>query len=402
MKQITLRFLLLTFCIVIIARSGASSVQNNSRFPTTNLPDSTASQTSDSTSTMSKLNHFNDVMEKIVVYSPLPVISYSTETDWLFGITKINAFRIGTKDQHDTTFQPSHITALAYLTLAKQYKVAITADLMFGHNRYKSFTELLFIDFPNFYFGVGDNTKLEDECLVETENFSLTQIFGYKLTKRWYIGLKYHYNNYDKVDAIPNGEHCTDDIPDLSLHEGTQSGIGITINRETRDNRFNARRGSYLFFEYLNYGKWIGSKFNYHSLILEYRKYYTPLKWLTLAGQIYTEAKIGDNIPIQSLSLMGGDNRMRGIYIGRFRDKSMIEGQIEARFPIFWIFGGVIFTGLGEVAPTLKAYTWQGIKWTYGAGLRMNVNKATRTNIRFDIGFFQHKPLFFFTFSEAF
>ena len=401
MNQSVLRILLALLC-VIIAQSDAFSTNISPLFSTTILPDSTTGEQADSTSSMSKLNHFNDVMEKIVVYSPLPVVSYSTETDWLFGLTKINAFRIGTKDQHDTTFQPSHITALAYLTLANQYKVALTADLMFGHNKYQSFTELLFIDFPNFYFGVGDDTKFEDECLVETENLSITQIFGYKLTKRWYIGLKYHYNNYYKVDTISSGEHCTDEIPDLSVNEGTQSGIGIIINRETRDNRFNARVGSYLFLEYLNYGKWIGSKFNYHSIILEYRKYYTPLKWLTLAGQIYTETKIGDNIPVQSLSLMGGDNRMRGIYIGRFRDKNMIEGQIEARFPIFWIFGGVIFTGLGEVAPTIKAYTWQGIKWTYGAGLRMNVNKATRTNIRFDIGFFEHHPLFFFTFSEAF
>ncbi len=365
-------------------------------------PDTTKGQAGDTTTTLGKLDHFNDVMEKIVVYSPLPVVSYSTETDWLFGLTKINAFRIGTKDQHDTTFQPSHITALAYLTLAKQYKVALTADLMFGHNKYQSFTELLFIDFPNFYFGVGNDTKLNDECLVETENFSLTQKFGYKLTKRWYIGLKYHYNNYFKVDTVPNGEQCNNKLPDLSVNEGTQSGMGIIIDRETRDNRFNARKGSYLYFEYLFYGKWIGSKFTYHSIILEYRKYVTPVKWLTLAGQIYTETKIGDNIPVQSLSLMGGDNRMRGIYIGRFRDKNMIEGQIEARFPIYWIFGGVIFTGLGEVAPTIKAYTWQGIKWTYGAGLRMNVNKATRTNIRFDVGFFEHTPLFFFTFSEAF
>ena len=362
--------------------------------------DTSKEETADTT--INKLDHLNDVMEKIVVYSPLPVVSYSTETDWLFGLTKINAFRIGTKDQHDTTFQPSHITALAYLTLNNQYKVALTADLMFGHNKYSSFTELLFVDFPNFYFGVGDDTKLSDECLVETENFSLTQIFGYKLTKRWYIGLKYHYNNYFKVDTLPNGEQCNNELPDLSVNEGTQSGIGITINRETRDNRFNAQKGSFLYFEYLNYGKWIGSKFAYHSLILEYRKYITPVKWLTLAGQIYTETKIGDNIPVQSLSLMGGDNRMRGIYIGRFRDKNMIEGQIEARFPIYWIFGGVIFTGLGEVAPTIKAYTWQGIKWTYGAGIRMSVNKATRTNIRFDVGFFEHHPLFFFTFSEAF
>ena len=365
--------------------------------------DTSKGQTADSTTTLGKLNHFNDVMEKVVVYSPLPVVSYSTETDWLFGLTKINAFRIGTKDQHDTTFQPSHITALAYLTLNKQYKVALTADLMFGHNKYQSFTELLFIDFPNFYYGIGDDTHINDECLVETENFSLTQIFGYKLTKRWYIGLKYHYNNYFKVDTISSPDKtCNKDIDNLEKNEGTQSGIGITINRETRDNRFNAQKGSYLYFEYLNYGKWIGSKFAYNSLIIEYRKYVTPVKWLTIAGQIYTEAKFGDYIPVQSLALMGGDNRMRGIYIGRFRDKTMIEGQVELRFPIYWIFGGVLFTGLGEVAPTIKAYTWQGIRWTYGAGIRMNVNKATRTNIRFDVGFFEHTPLFFFTFSEAF
>jgi outer membrane protein assembly factor BamA len=191
-------------------------------------------------------------------------------------------------------------------------------------------------------------------------------------------------------------------VKGIDENEGLQSGLGFKISREARDNRFNAYRGSYLFFEYMNYGKWIGSKFNYQSLEFDYRKYVTPLKWLTIAGQIYAEAKFGDNIPIQSLSLMGGDNRMRGIYIGRFRDKSMIEGQVEARFPIYWIFGGTVFTGLGETAPDISGYSLQGIKWTYGFGLRLSVNKATRSNIRFDIGFFEHKPLFFFTFAEAF
>jgi len=363
--------------------------------------DTIKKQEDDSTNFKGKLDHINDFMEKFVKYSPLPVVSYSTETDWLFGLTKINAFRIGTKDQHDTTIQPSHITATAYLTLNKQYKVVLTSNLMFGHNKYESYTELLFMDFPNYYYGVGDDTKLSDECLVETENFSIIQTFGYKITKRWYIGMKYNFNNYYKVDTVPYIEPCNDDVSHLEENEGLQSGIGIRISRETRDNRFNAKRGSFLFFEYLNYGKWIGSKFAYHSLIFEYRKYVTPLKWLTIAGQFYAEAKFGD-VPIQSLALMGGDNRMRGIYIGRFRDKTMIEGQVEFRFPIYWIFGGVVFTGLGEVAPDFGTYTWDGIKWTYGAGIRMNVNKATRTNIRFDVGFFQNQPLFFFTFSEAF
>ncbi len=358
---------------------------------------------SDTTSTKSKLDRFNKKMERIVKYWPLPMASYSSETDWLIGLTKINSFRMGTHDQNDTTIQPSEVTALAYFTLNKQYKVLATSNLMFGQNKYESYTQVGFIDFPNFYYGVGNNTQFNDECLVEAEHILFEQSLGYKINKRWYIGIKYHYINYLKVDTLVEGdEHCNQEIVEgLDKNEGVQSGLGVKVSRETRDNRFNARKGSYLYLEYMNYGKWIGSKFNYHSLILDYRKFLTPLKWLTIAGQFYAEAKFGD-IPVQSLSLMGGDNRMRGIYIGRFRDKTMIEGQVEARFPIYWIFGGTVFTSLGEVAPQLSSYTLQGIKWTYGFGLRLSVNEATRTNIRFDIGFFETRPLFFFTFSEAF
>ena len=358
---------------------------------------------SDTTKTKSKLDNINTKMEKIVKYWPLPMASYSSETNWLIGLTKINSFRIGTHDQSDTTIQPSEVTAMAYFTLNKQYKVLATADLMFGQNKYESYTQIGFIDFPNFYYGIGNNTKLSDECLVEAKHILFEQTLGYKINKRWYVGIKYHYINYLKVDTVGGSEHCNQEIvKGIDENEGLQSGLGFKISREARDNRFNAYRGSYLFFEYMNYGKWIGSKFNYQSLVLDYRKYVTPLKWLTIAGQIYAEAKFGDNIPVQSLSLMGGDNRMRGIYIGRFRDKSMIEGQVEARFPIYWIFGGTVFTGLGETAPDISGYSLQGIKWTYGFGLRLSVNKATRSNIRFDIGFFEHKPLFFFTFAEAF
>jgi len=349
-----------------------------------------------------KLDRFNKFMEKFIVYSPLPMISYSTETDWLFGLTKINAFRIGAKDQHDTTIQPSHITALGYYTLNKQYKIAVTANLMFGQNKYESFTQFLYINFPSLYFGVGNDNDIDKRCVVLTRNLAIEQMAGYNFAKNWYVGIKYNYNNYFKVDTVNfEGIPCDENVPDLTVNEGTQSGIGIRIDRETRDNRFNAKKGSFMFFEYQNFGKWIGSRFNYHSIIAEYRKYVTPLKWLTIAGQVYSEFKLGD-VPIQSLAFMGGDNRMRGIYIGRFRDKSMIEGQVEARFPIYWIFGGTVFTGLGETAPDISGYSLQGIKWTYGFGLRLSVNKATRSNIRFDIGFFEHKPLFFFTFAEAF
>ena len=348
-----------------------------------------------------KLDNINQKMETIIKYSPIPVVSYSSITDWLFGITKINSFRIGAKDQSDTTIQPSTITALAYLTLNNQYKFVLSSKLMFGENKYISATKFMMIDFPEIYFGIGNNTKSSDSCLVTTKNIAFNQSFAYKPIKRWYIGIKYSFNNYIKVDTIGNDVSCNIDVSNLPENEGIQSGIGIMISRETRDNRFNARKGSYLLFKYMNFGNWIGSKFNYNSFTFEYNKYITPIKGLTIASQVYTEAKFGD-VPIQSLARMGGSHQMRGIYNGRFRDHTMITTQVELRFPIFWIFGGAVFTGFGEVAPDYEAYTWDGIKWTYGAGLRMMVYKATRTNLRFDVGFFEKRPLFFFTFSEAF
>jgi len=374
----------------------------NSLFETTKT-DTIKNQQNDSTKikSKSKLDNINKTMEKVVKYSPLPVVSYSSETNWLFGLTKINTFRLGTKDQSDTTIQPSQITALAYLTLNNQYKFNVNVALMFGKNKYKSTSHFLIFDFPQFYFGIGNETKKEDVCLVQYKNLSVAQSFSYRLTKRWYIGMKYIYSNFSTVDTVENGEACNTNYTDLSANEGVLSGIGVRIARETRDNRFNAKKGSFLFFEYVNVGKWIGSDFGYNTFVFDYRKYITPLKWLTIAGQIYAEANLGD-VPVQTLALMGGDSRMRGIYSGRFRDHTMIEGQVEFRFPLFWIFGGVLFTGLGEVSPDLNGYTLNGIKWTYGAGLRLTVHEETRTNLRFDVGFFQLDPLFFFTFSEAF
>jgi len=352
--------------------------------------------------TTSKLYKFNKKMERIVKYIPFPIVSYSTETNWLIGITKMNAFRMGTKNQNDTTIQPSYVTGTAYFTLNKQYKVVANARLMFGHNKYITNTEFLFVDFPTNYYGTGNDTRREDAFLLETEQFSINQDLGYNITNKLYIALKYHFTNYIKVDSIKNPENPIDPkFTHLKDNEGYQSGIGFNFSREGRDNRFNAKRGSYIFVEYLNYGKWIGSKFNYNTFTLDLRKYVSPYKWLTFAGQFYTELKEGD-VPIQSLALMGGDNRLRGVFNGRYRDKTMIETQVEARFPIWWIFGGVVFAGAGQSAPDLSKYSFDRTKLAYGAGIRMNINEATRMNVRFDIGIHQNQPLFFFTFSEAF
>ena len=378
------------FLIVVILQISFNSFSQS---------DTSQVQKSDSTGFKSKLDKINATMEKVVKYSPLPIISYSTETDWMFGLTKYNGFRIGSKGSNDSTIQPSHITSLAYFTLNHQYKIGTEIDLMFGHNKYRSHTQVYYLDFPDYYYGLGDTTDYNNERLVNSTNLDISTGFEYNITSRLYIGIYYQYNNFFVLDYSD-----TLDYPgriDLIPNEGLQSGIGLNFARETRDNRFNAKKGSYLFIKYMNYGKWVGSKFNYNLILIDYRNYFTPVNFLTIATQIYTEGRFGD-VPVQSLALMGGDSRMRGIYLGRYRDHTLIDGQLELRFPIVWIIGGTSFGGLGEVAPDYGKYTFDGIHWSAGAGLRLMVDSRNRTNLRFDVGLSKDRMLFFFTFLEAF
>jgi len=116
---------------------------------------------------------------------------------------------------------------------------------------------------------------------------------------------------------------------------------------------------------------------------------------------VRTESRTG-NVPLQSLSMIGGDYTMRGIYRGRFRDNVLVDGQMEVRFPIFWIFSGVVFNGIGEVAPSYEKLNSKGTHYTYGAGLRVQMDTKHDVNLRFDVGRSYERTIFVVNISEAF
>ena len=117
--------------------------------------------------------------------------------------------------------------------------------------------------------------------------------------------------------------------------------------------------------------------------------------------QARTQYKSGD-VPVQSLALLGGDYVMRGLYLGRYRDKVLIDSQAELRFPIFWIISGVAFGGVGQVAPTYGQLAINSFHYTYGLGLRLKVDSEHDVNMRFDLGFSSDMTIFIMQFSEAF
>ncbi len=270
---------------------------------------------------------------------------------------------------------------------------------MHGANKFNSKFEFLLLDYPSLYFGIGNNTKEDNKVLIDFKNIMLSPSFDYNFYEQMYIGAKYTFNNFIDVKPIEIDTLIRD--KNITDNEGVQSAIGIRFIRENRDNRIRARAGSYVSISFDAYTHLLGSAHDYTSFVMDLRKYYTPDPRITIAGQFYTEIKSGD-VPIQSMAVLGGTERMRGIYENRYRDKTVSMAQLELRFPIFWIIGGTTFADLGQVAPSYGDFTADGFKYGYGAGLRLLIDKETSSVLRFDLSFREDGHSIFIGFNEAF
>jgi hypothetical protein len=126
------------------------------------MGNSVYAQNRDSTSktneTSSKQDKVAPFIEKVFKYAPIPFAGYSTETSTVIGITKYNGFKIKSINLPDSLIQPSSVLLYAYYTLNKQYKLYANIDLMHGDNKYNSKLEILLLDYPSLFFGIGDNT----------------------------------------------------------------------------------------------------------------------------------------------------------------------------------------------------------------------------------------------------
>ncbi len=350
----------------------------------------------------STFEKINDKMEWVVKWFPLPIVSYNTETNWLFGLTKFNTFKLGKEAKNDSTVPTSIVTGLAYYTLNNQFKFVANSDLFFGRSGWRNYNQFIIISFPSFYYGVGNDTKIEDACLVTFNQKEFTNALGYNIYKKIYLSFVFRFKNYTTIEYVNNNDSiCPNRDPDISSNEGIQSGIGFMLYYEGRDNNINAHRGNYFMSAFVDYHQNFGSHLNFSYFLVDYRHYFPLAEKLTLATQFYSEINFGE-VPVQSLALMGGSEKMRGIYEGRYRDKLMTVAQTELRFPIYWILSCVVFGGLAEVSPNFNSYKMDGIHWAVGTGLRLMVDSEHKANIRLDYGISTDQHFFFFGFGEAF
>ena len=78
-----------------------------------------------------------------------------------------------------------------------------------------------------------------------------------------------------------------------------------------------------------------------------------------------------------------------------------VAGRVQLH--VWKVFGMTFFGAAGEVASKMEDLAFNQLKFSGGGGLRFEVDKNERVNIRFDIGFSKSGPPgYYLTIGEAF
>ena len=96
---------------------------------------------------------------------------------------------------------------------------------------------------------------------------------------------------------------------------------------------------------------------------------------------------------------------MRGYYLGRYRDKHLIAGQVEYRILPFSFskrIGASVFLASGQVFGEEHTFEWNQFLLSGGAGLRFLIFPDKDIYTRLDLAFTEEGHGFYFFIGEAF
>jgi outer membrane protein assembly factor BamA len=167
----------------------------------------------------------------------------------------------------------------------------------------------------------------------------------------------------------------------------TSAGFGLRVDRDKRSDNFYPRSGGRINGKADFTGPYVGSTFSFQSYQLEVDKYLPIGQRQVLALRGMGCGVTGSPVPFFELCQFGMMGDLRGYRLGRYRDRTMFATQAEWRTELWKRLGGTVFGGVGEVAPQWSAYTTENLLPSGGLGLRCNLSKQRKINLRRDLAY---------------
>lgn len=308
--------------------------------------------------------------------APLPVVYYTPETRLAYGASL--SFFV----QPDPERRPSSFFPILVYTQNKQMIAKVDYDIYSPSEKYHIFGRFGYYDYPETFWGVG---RTPEE--VEEDYTRLQWLFYFnpqqKVSDQLYVGAVVEFENTEFRDTQESGFIETKSVP--GAEGGNVSGLGFMLNWDTRDHIYFPSKGSYNQIHLIGYENALIGDYRFTRLQLDIRKYFRFFSRHVLASRFYSEMTQGD-VPFKKMGVLGGSERMRGYYEGRFRDKQQAVLQLDYRIPLSKYWGINLFGAMGDIAPELDKFSMNHIKVSYGAGVRFMLLQAQKINLRVDYG----------------
>lgn len=329
-------------------------------------------------------------------YGVLPTAFFTPETHLGVGLLGFAYFHTNKTDRR---LKRSNTQTYLSYTLNRQFFFENDYQLWFnGNTKYLTGT-LGFSRFPEFFYGIGNATKTTDRRMVSFDIIKGSVKGLMRFAGDVYGGLYFQYQKlYNQNVTLTTGT-MGEMIPGGGGY--TASGIGPILIFDRRNNPLNPSKGAYVESSFQCFGKLTGRSSAFSAFVLDARKYATLFKKLVWNGNACLFMNSGE-VPYRMLPGIGGPRFLRGYYQGRFRDKNMFVLQQEFRRSLYKFFGLAVFGGVGAVAGTIRGFSTNEVHYSYGAGLRIRINKKENTNLRIDYGLTKDSHGLYVVFAEAF
>ncbi len=327
-------------------------------------------------------------VKKVRIY-PFPAIGYAPETRWYFGGVVLFNMRFS----NDTLLQSSTFETEINYSQNKQLVITANFDLRFLKHRLRWLGDNGYYKFPEDYWGVGNQTSESSKIRYDAKRIELDNSILIKFKRFFYAGIQQRYHQVELNETFLVSELP---VAGNTIHA---SGIGPRFITDSRNNILNSTKGIYLSLNYQWYFPLLGSDTRFTKTEFDFRFYKRIQKNSVAAFQMVVGFADG-KIPFRMYPMLGGESIMRGYYQGRYRSTAFYAIQTEYRLVAWKWLGGVVFGGAGKVSEVRESGFV--LHPTYGAGLRIRIDKKENVNLRFDYARGDFSDGFYVSFGEAF
>ncbi|WP_396184702.1 BamA/TamA family outer membrane protein [Flavobacterium sp.] len=355
----------------------------------------------------------------------IPVIGSQPATGFSYGFVTQYTFKGKKLDD-----KYSSVNLGATYTEKKQLLINVKNSVMIKNNKIFLSGDWRFYIFSQANYGLGADIiprPSEDQDFdlntlkepMDYNYFKFHQTASWKVKDNYYVGAGVHLDWYttitDNTLDIANG-YLTNHYNyskkyDFNENEYFVNGLSLNLLYDSRDNQINTNHGMFANINYRFNPALTKSQYASNVLFMEYR-YFMPLSkynkqhvfcvWAT--GQFVTSG----TVPYLNLPSIGWDQRSRsgkGYVQGLFRGQKLVNFETEYRFPISCnnLISGTVFANLTSASDEDRDIRlFQYMQPAVGVGLRILIDKATRTNLVMNYAWGRHSKAFYLNAGETF